>query len=176
MNQSEIYCKGKSKRGKGAIPILKSEIEQAHEISKSRLEACRKLGISYATYVKYSKKYGLYDEFRIKTKNNHKTKKYTITDGRIPLQNILNGTHPTYNNNAFAKRLFKCNVKEEKCEICGYNEKRVDGKVPLMLAFKDGNKHNKSLENIEIVCYNCAHNYYGAHLGKKKKFDKYFAI
>ena len=50
--------------------------------------------------------------------------------------------------------------------MCGYSESRItDGKVPLILAFKDGDRSNHVLENLEIVCYNCYHNTYGNLFG-----------
>ena len=46
-------------------------------------------------------------------------------------------------------------IKEE-CNCCEFNERRVlDYKVPLILNFKDGNKKNWKLENLEALCYNC---------------------
>jgi hypothetical protein len=45
---------------------------------------------------------------------------------------------------------------EDKCNHCGFNERRVlDYKVPLLMHFKDDNKKNYKLDNIELLCYNC---------------------
>ena len=45
---------------------------------------------------------------------------------------------------------------EECCGNCGFTEHRVtDHKVPLILHFKDKNKLNYNLSNIEFLCYNC---------------------
>lgn len=45
---------------------------------------------------------------------------------------------------------------EECCGNCGFTEHRVtDHKVPLILHFKDKNKLNYNLTNIEFLCYNC---------------------
>ena len=39
--------------------------------------------------------------------------------------------------------------------MCGFKERRVlDYKMPLLLHFKDGNKSNYLLDNIELLCYN----------------------
>ena len=44
---------------------------------------------------------------------------------------------------------------EEKCAMCGFEERRVlDYKMPLLLHFKDGNKKNYKLDNIELLYYN----------------------
>jgi hypothetical protein len=44
----------------------------------------------------------------------------------------------------------------EQCYWCGYDEKREsDGKIPLIMFFKDGNKHNYRDGNSQLSCYNC---------------------
>jgi hypothetical protein len=44
----------------------------------------------------------------------------------------------------------------EECQICNFNERRVtDYKIPLLMNFKDGNKYNYLLLNLELLCYNC---------------------
>lgn len=44
---------------------------------------------------------------------------------------------------------------EPKCNRCGYDTAREDGRVPLMIMFKDNDEDNQVLENLEILCYNC---------------------
>ena len=52
-------------------------------------------------------------------------------------------------------RLIAEGYLEEKCVMCGFEERRVlDYKMPLLLHFKDGNKKNYKLDNIELLCYN----------------------
>ena len=51
-----------TKRGLGARPILESQIKAAQAASRSAFEAARTLGISYNTYKKYAKMYGIFDD------------------------------------------------------------------------------------------------------------------
>ena len=45
---------------------------------------------------------------------------------------------------------------EQKCNNCGFCEERVlDRRIPLLMNFKDKNKRNYNLENLEMLCYNC---------------------
>ena len=45
---------------------------------------------------------------------------------------------------------------DDCCSNCSFNERRVlDYKVPLIMNFKDGNKKNYKLDNVELLCYNC---------------------
>jgi hypothetical protein len=44
----------------------------------------------------------------------------------------------------------------DECYKCGCNERRVtDYKTPTLLNFKDGNKSNYLIDNLELLCYNC---------------------
>lgn len=45
---------------------------------------------------------------------------------------------------------------KDECYACGFHERRVtDYKIPLLLNFKDGNKCNYLINNLEQLCYNC---------------------
>jgi hypothetical protein len=45
---------------------------------------------------------------------------------------------------------------KDECYTCGCSERRVtDYKTPTLLNFKDGNKSNYLIDNLEILCYNC---------------------
>jgi len=55
--------------------------------------------------------------------------------------------------------VFEGYLKEE-CSKCGFHEERLaDQKIPLILQFKDRNKKNYELDNIELMCYNCSYLY-----------------
>jgi hypothetical protein len=50
----------------------------------------------------------------------------------------------------------------DECYNCGCHERRVtDYKTPTLLSFKDGNKSNYLIDNLEILCYNCYFLYVG---------------
>ena len=75
----------------------------------------------------------------------------------IPLMDVLEGRVPIEHFDArkIKQRLLFEGLIEEKCNMCGMSERRVtDLKVPLILNFKDGNKKNWHLDNIEFLCYN----------------------
>jgi transcriptional regulator with XRE-family HTH domain len=52
------------KRGKGATPLLENDIREAQSKSLSAHDAARKLGISYNTYKKYAKSYGIFENLK----------------------------------------------------------------------------------------------------------------
>ena len=100
-----------TKRGLGARPILESQIKAAQAKSKSAREAARTLGISYNTYKKYAKLYGIFEDLKnpygyginrqVKIRNN----KYNIED-------LINGKHLHYPIHKFKNKLFDSGVSK----------------------------------------------------------------
>ena len=144
-----------TKRGLGAKPILESQIKAAQEKSRSAFEAARTLGISYNTYKKYAKMYGIFEDLKnpygigIERAKKIKNKKYHIDD-------LIAGKHLKYPLFKFKNKLFDSGYLPKVCSSCGFSEERVtDGKMPLLIDFLDGNLNNRKLENIRALCYNC---------------------
>jgi len=149
-------------------PLMESEIKAAQDASVSAADAARKLNVSYNTYKKYAKLYGIMERCKC-VDSRGLPKVHNPYKGKYPLEEILMGMHPSYPPHKLRKKIFDAKLKTESCEVCGYNEPRItDNKVPLILAFKDGDRSNHILENLEIVCYNCYHNTYGNLFGVTK--------
>jgi hypothetical protein len=144
-----------TKRGLGATPILESQIKAAQSKSRSAFEAARTLGISYNTYKKYAKLYGIFEDLKnpygigIERAKRIKNKKYHIDD-------LIAGKHLKYPLFKFKNKLFDSGYLPKVCSSCGFSEERVtDSKMPLLIDFLDGNLNNRKLENIRALCYNC---------------------
>jgi hypothetical protein len=149
-------------------PLLESEIIIAQDQSNSAAEAARKLGVSYNTYKKYAKLYDIMERCKCKDMNGM-TKVHNPYKGKYPLEELLMGMHPHYPPHKLKNKILGAKIKEEVCEVCGYREKRItDGKIPLVLAFRDGDRSNHVIENLEIICYNCYHNTHGNLFGVTK--------
>jgi hypothetical protein len=143
------------KRGVGARPLLESQIKAAQEKSQSAFEAARTLGVSYNTYKKYAKLYGIFEDLKnpygigIEKAKRIKNKKYHIDD-------LIAGKHLKYPLHKFKNKLFDSGYVPKVCSSCGFGEERIsDGKMPLLIDFLDGNLNNRKLENIRPLCYNC---------------------
>jgi hypothetical protein len=155
------------------IGLTESQILEVQKHARSAKEAARMLGVSYLTYKKYAKMFGVFENLLNPTgvgisKGFAFYKKY-------PLDEILEGKHPGYNINTLKKRLIKSDEFEHKCDICGFDEERItDGKRPLILDFVDDDKTNHRRENVRFLCYNC----YFLNVGNinKKRYDIVYPV
>jgi RNA polymerase subunit RPABC4/transcription elongation factor Spt4 len=73
---------------------------------------------------------------------------------KIPLKDIVDGKHPSFQTNKLRIRLIKEGIKTEMCEVCGITEWNGK-KVSFELDHIDGNRTNHKLENLRIICPNC---------------------
>ena len=84
--------------------------------------------------------------------------KFMSNKGKEPaLMDVIEGRVPidSYTPEKLKNRLIQESYLQECCSKCGFTERRVlDYKVPLILNFKDGNKKNWTLDNLELMCYN----------------------
>ena len=144
--------------------ITKEDILRAQKMTRSNMAAARYLHVSYNHYKKYAKMYK--NEEGVNLLEAHKNQagegipKFALAGkDKIPLMDLLEGRVPIEHFDArkIKQRLIFEGLIEEKCNRCGFSERRVtDLKVPIILNFKDKNKKNWNLDNIEFLCYNCS--------------------
>ncbi len=65
-------------------------------------------------------------------------------------------------------KLFATGLKAPECELCGWCEKSIDGRIPLELDHINGERQDNRLENLRVLCPNC-HSLQPTHRGKNKK-------
>jgi len=157
-----------AKLGRATKPITKEQLLSAMKMTKSNMACARYLGISYMHYSRYAKSY-IDDETGKTLFDLHKNQSgrgiRKHLGGKDPdLKALMDGELyiKSYNLNRYKDRLIQEGYIEECCSSCGFNEQRVnDYKAPLLVHFKDKNKMNWKIENIELLCYNC----YFLHIG-----------
>ena len=65
-------------------------------------------------------------------------------------------------------RLFDEKIKTPQCELCGWKQKSLDGRIPVELDHINGNNTDNRIENLRILCPNC-HSLQPTHRGKNIK-------
>jgi hypothetical protein len=145
----------------------REDIVRAHKMTRSGRAAARFLGCSYQHYRKFAKLYideetgkSLFD--LQKNQSGKGIPKFLSGKGKeaqnTPIKDIIEGRVPIehFSPEKIKLKLIAEGYLEEKCSRCEFCERRVvDYKIPLLLGFKDGNRKNYSLGNIELLCYNC---------------------
>ena len=136
-------------------PLLKFEIEEAQANCRSASQAAKYLGVSFGTYRKYAKIYGIYENL-LNQKGVGIAKGYAMSQPHsTKLKDIFNNEHPDYPLQRLKWRMVARGLIEDECYLCGFREVRVtDEKSPTLLVFK-GEDGDYSVSNLINLCYNC---------------------
>ena len=143
--------------------LSKEDIVRAQKHTLSNRAAARYLNVSYNHYKRWAKLYQDEDKgkdlFDKHINQSGKGIPKFLTNGKKDpaLMDIIEGrVDPShFNADKIKYRLITEGYVEEQCGQCNFSERRVlDYKMPLLLNFKDKNKKNYRLDNIELLCYN----------------------
>ena len=148
-------------------PISKEDCLRAMKHTRSVKAAARYLNCSYQHLKPFMKAYkdeatgqSLFDLHKNQSgKGIPKFMSNTPFGRKLPaIEDIVNGKEDpaSFSPEKLKFRLVEGGYMIEQCYWCGYDEKReMDGKIPLIMFFKDGNKHNYRDGNCQLSCYNC---------------------
>jgi hypothetical protein len=142
--------------------FTRSDIERAMRHTLSNRAAARYLGCSYTHYKMYAKTFT--DDNDVTLFDLHKNQqgrgipKHLKGSKKEPaIREILEGRiDPAhFTPEKIKRKLIHESILAEECNKCEFHERRVlDYRVPLLLNFKDNNKKNYQLDNLELLCYN----------------------
>ena len=156
--------------------LTKEDILRAQKMTRSNMAAARYLHVSYNHYKKYAKMFKNDEGVNLlevhKNQEGKGIPKFALKGrDRIPLMDLLEGRVPIEHFDAkdIKVRIILEGLIEEKCSKCGFSERRIkDTKVPVILNFKDGDKKNWHLDNLEFLCYNCSFLYAASPIEEKQ--------
>lgn len=128
---------------------LESIIKDSYSIKECLLKLNRPIsGDNYNFLIQKIKNYEI--------DTSHFNKKF-FKHCKYELKDILTlNFQGSISGNGIKKHLYKANLKEEKCELCGLKpEDWITGKISLILDHINGNNKDNRIENLRIVCPNC---------------------
>jgi len=139
----------------------KQNIEQWIAEKQSKAFICQQLHCKPETLQKYLQLMGIEYEGNQGGKGTNKP-----SSRNMPLEEYLAKSYDIQTNK-IRNKLLKEGYKEHKCENCGLTEWQGQP-IPLEVHHKDGNRHNNTLENFQLLCPNC-HALTDSYRGKNSK-------
>lgn len=145
-----------------------SEARAAVRESRSYSEALRKLGVrpvggNHRLFKEWVKRWGIptdhFDSGASARRQPPKTAK--------PLNEVL-VPNSSYSRNKLKQRLYLEGLKERRCEMCGQDENWRGRTMSLILDHVNGVPDDNRIENLRIVCPNCAATL-DTHCGRKNR-------
>ena len=128
--------------------------------------AASALGMRFTTFKRWAKKLEIYKP----NPGGKGTKKNSNEARTIPLKEIIEGKHPSYQTNKLRKRLLAEGLFQNKCSCCGIEEWN-GRKITCELDHTNGVKNDHRIINLRLLCPNC-HSQTSTFRGKNKKKAK----
>ncbi|MDP1845969.1 MAG: HNH endonuclease [Candidatus Moranbacteria bacterium] len=146
------------------------QLRQAVKVSKSFRQVLRELNLkmaggNYAQLKKYLKFYKV--DTKHFTGQGWNKGLRGIGKPLIKLEDIL-VRNSDFQSFKLKKRLFAEKIKSQQCEMCGWNKRSKDGRLPLELDHINGESSDNRLENLRVLCPNC-HSLQPTHRGRNRK-------
>ena len=148
------YKVGQNNMGRPKILLKKREIEYAISVTHSMREAASYCKVSYNTFRKQTREYGLWDP------QSNKGRKLGSRGKNKFIHSILRGDMiSNYRETTLLKKAIEEGYLECACGNCGANFSHMIPPMlpPLVLDFLDRDNNNGSQENLRALCLNCVY-------------------
>ena len=157
-NSKDNYMKNLGGRPQ-ARQMTHDNIKAAIASTQSMSQAAIYLGVSYNTFTKYAKQYGLFKPLTsskgIRRSHNGQ---FTHDIGKI-----LEGKTPNpFRDQTLLSKAIKEGYIAPCCSNCNhdFSEYNLRKDPPLMLDFLDKNPQNTQIHNLRALCFNCVYSLY----------------
>ena len=142
-----------------ARQMTHDNIKAAIASTQSMSQAAIYLGVSYNTFTKYAKQYGLFKPLTsskgIRRSHNGQ---FTHDIGKI-----LEGKSPNpFRDQTLLSKAIKEGYIAPCCSNCNhdFSQYKLRKDPPLMLDFLDKNPQNTAIHNLRALCFNCVYSLY----------------
>jgi HNH endonuclease len=147
------------------------EVREAVATARSLTEALRTLSLrpaggNYETLRKLIERYSISVEHFDPIWTRRHPRSRTMT----PLDEVL-VEHSTYDRGRLKRRLYQKGLKSRRCELCGQGENWRGQPMSLILDHVNGVPTDNRIENLRIVCPNCAATL-ETHCGRKTRINR----
>lgn len=148
--------------------FTEEETRRAVAESRSLTQALRILGLrpaggNHQTLKKYVELWGISTDHL----DPNWSKRATPRTARQPLESVLR-EGSTYSRKNLKARLYEEGLKRPVCEICGQGEQWRGRRMAMILDHINGVPDDNRLENLRIVCPNCASTF-ETHCARKNR-------
>jgi len=146
-----------------------AQLREAIAASLSWSEALRRLGLraaggNFRTIQRHAKAWGITTEHFDPTGARQRAPAHS---NRVrPLEEVL-VEKSSYKRSHLKRRLYAEGIKDRRCEMCGQGEEWNGARMALILDHVNGVADDNRLENLRIVCPNCAATL-ATHCGRNK--------
>jgi len=142
-----------------AKQMTRNNIDAAIKSTQSMSQAAIYLGVSYNTFTKYAKQYGLFSPLS-SSKGIRKSHNGQFTHD---IAQILEGKNPNpYREQTLLSKAIREGYIAPVCSNCNhdYTDYKLRKDPPLMLDFLDKNPQNTQIHNLRALCFNCVYSLY----------------